>query len=329
MISLPLFKQETFQALCTVHCALPLSVECWVWKIDDRFPMPCLQSLQVTLLHSRSCWAFSLEELLFWFSFCQAMKAGGTNVLDIYEGLSNCRPEDKPLIICPPAHAGSVSAARAASCAVPDMCRKEKNVLEKLQVTAGEKWMNSALLFWFTVLGAVKDIKMTESHPCCTFEQISGRNSSTVRRPHWGFSRIIQSKAFQCEKHETAHPFLCKLLAEKNGPPQTGLKHHSASSLSPFWPPLQAVNLFISCWFQVYKQTFRFFSLGNCQIQAIADLYTIESFHTFWMKKFLAPVCCGFTAIGSWASHSHSLSTLKWDEGRNWKGKSEKTCGLR
>jgi len=49
------------------------------------------------------------------------MKAGGTNVLDIYEGPSDCRPEDKLLIICPPAHAGSVSAARAASCAVFDV----------------------------------------------------------------------------------------------------------------------------------------------------------------------------------------------------------------
>lgn len=56
------------------------------------------------------------------------MKAGGTNVLDIYEELYDCRPEDKPLIICPPAHAGSVSAARAASCALPDVQKGEKYI---------------------------------------------------------------------------------------------------------------------------------------------------------------------------------------------------------
>lgn len=87
------------------------------------------------------------------------MKAGGTNVLDIYKGPANCRPEEKPLIIHSLAHAGSVSAARGASCALPSMCRMETNILEKLQLTKGEKLMNFTLLFCFTVSGAGKDIK--------------------------------------------------------------------------------------------------------------------------------------------------------------------------
>ena len=75
------------------------------------------------------------------------MKAGGANVLDIYTGPPDCRPEEKPLIIHPPAHAGSVSATRAASHAMPSMCRMETDIREKLQLTEGEKLINSTLLF--------------------------------------------------------------------------------------------------------------------------------------------------------------------------------------
>lgn len=46
------------------------------------------------------------------------MKAEGTNVLDIYKRPPNCRPEEKPLIMHYPAHAGLVSAARTANCTV-------------------------------------------------------------------------------------------------------------------------------------------------------------------------------------------------------------------
>lgn len=64
------------------------------------------------------------------------------------------------------------------------MCRKETNLLEKLQVIKGKKKkrMYFALLFWFIVLGAGKDIKMIESYPNCAFELTAGVNSSKVRR---------------------------------------------------------------------------------------------------------------------------------------------------
>ena len=39
---------------------------------------------------------------------------------------------------------------------------------------------------------------------------------------------------------------------------------------------------------------------------------------------------CGLTPVGSEAPHSRLLAPQpRWDVGENWKGKSEKTCGLR
>lgn len=260
MISFPFFKQETFQAPCRVHCLSLLNVECeksmtgflcHVWKVykwhcciaevvghfpwkncysDILFVKPWRQEEQMSLTSMRGYLTADLKINL-WLYALQLM-------LDL------CQQQEQQAVLCL-------------------TCAERRKIYWRNCKLLQEKNGWTLLSYFDSVLEAGKDIKMTESDPCCTFEQISGRNSSTVRRPHWGFSQVIQSKAFQCEKHETAHPFLCKLLAEKNGAPQTGLKHHSASFLSPFWSPLQAVNLFISCWFQVYKQTFSFFSLGN------------------------------------------------------------------
>lgn len=188
---LPLFKRpSTHHAECTAPPYWTLSVQNWQ---QVSYALSATYSLRVTLLDSRRCWAFSVEELLSWDSFCLATKAGGANVLDIYKGPLNRRPEEKPLIIHPPAHAGSASAARAASCAVPSMCRVETNILEKLQLTKGEKLMNSTLVFWFTVSRAGKDIKTLEPHPYCTSELTSGKNPSVVRSPLPGFSQLIRS----------------------------------------------------------------------------------------------------------------------------------------
>lgn len=188
----------------TASLYLMLSVQNW-WQVSYALSVAC--NPQVTLAQEKML-GFFCGRLLLWDSI-PAMKAEGTNVLDIYKRPPNCRPEEKPLIMHYPAHAGLVSAARTASCTGASMCRMETNILKKLQLTKGEKIMNSTLLFWYTVLGAGKDIKTLEPHPYCASELTSGTNPSVVRRLLSGFSQLIWSIAISlCTNCWTACPLL-------------------------------------------------------------------------------------------------------------------------